>query len=78
VSLVRKIKQRVDVYAVKNYQRRKILGKTDIQTSDGAKAVLVGAIGESRIGGDGQFCFAAQILARRGVKRLAGRGSDTV
>jgi hypothetical protein len=68
VSLVRKIEQRVDVHAIKDYQRRQILGKTNVQTSDGPKSVIVSAIGESRIRGDGQFRFAAQILARRGIK----------
>ena len=78
VSLVGEIEQRVDVYAVEDDQRRQVLGKADIQTTYRAKAVLVSAVGESCIGCDGAIWFRAQILARRCVKRLAGRCSNAV
>ena len=78
MSLVGEIEQRVDMYAVEDDQRRQILGEADIQTTYRANAVLVSAVGESAVRCDGQFGLAPQILARRCIKRLAGRRSNPV
>lgn len=72
------VEQRVDMHPIEDDERCESLREPDVQSADGAQAILVGAVGHSDIRRHRQARLPPQVLADGRIKRLTRRGADPI